>query len=159
MQSSASGEPRQEDGLDDLVTTPQPDGNNPVMSGSAGQRGPLGQSHPVNPGLPPLHPAPHLPGSTGGHPHSGGSTHNTQTQQNNGSQSQQQQQGSGLTSPHAGTPTTSTPVEGATPTPLTPSHPQRFPDPRQTYNPEQMAAVLPFVDTFSAIHNLQTYYY
>ncbi len=164
IQSSSTSEAHPEEGLeshsDDLVTTPQPGGNNPVVSGSTGQRGPLGQSHPGIPGLPPLHPAPHLPGSTGGHPLSGGSTHNTQTQQNTGSQNQQQQQGSsGLTSPHAGTPTTSTPGEGATATPLTPTHPQRFPDPRQPYNSEQMAAVLPFVDTFNAIHNLQNFYY
>ena len=37
--------------------------------------------------------------------------------------------------------------------------PQRFPDPRQPYNPEQIAAVLPLMDPFNAIHNLQNYYY
>ncbi len=55
-------------------------------------------------------------------------------------------------------------TEHPAPPALPPAHsgPQRFPavaDPRQPYNAEQMAAVLPLMDTFNAMHNIGGNFY
>lgn len=88
-----------------------------------------------------------------------------------------QHPGSNLSSPHPPVSSSGPAVTGETvpqplgpgphppgsltgPPPLLAVGPQRFPtDPRQQYNAEQMAAVLPLMDTFSAIHNMGNYYY
>ena len=99
-------------------------------------------------------------------PHTGANSHHPQ----HIAQPPPPHPGSNLSSPH---PPVSAPGPGGGegaghppgqvtgPSPLHPAHsgPQRFPDPRQAYNPEQMAAVLPLMDTFNAIHNLGSYYY
>ena len=114
-----------------------------IPSGAGGQPGEPGHTIPPHTGIVPPHhhqhpaqPSPH-PGSNVSSPHPPVSVTGP---------------GSGEAAGHPPGP----PADS-----LHPAHsgPQRFPDPRQPYNPEQMAAVLPLMDTFNAIHNLGNYYY